>query len=204
MNHQAPSLNILRHVRAGPGLAIRLVLAFAHGYPVSGLATQQGDGAAAKPSSECSAPSAIDRLICAEPSLAVLDTTMDAAFREHRDRAVRPAEREARPPEQRLWLDGRARACPAATPASPDAPLEAVRRESAFACLSRIYEQRLAVLGYERNAAGWPRVRFRPTLLEGAGIKLCEDLLGDLVASFSVTDYSPRSRRPTAPATRCA
>ena len=107
-----------------------LVLAFAHGYPVSGLATQQGDGAAAKPSSECGgAPTAIDRLICAEPSLAVLDTTMDAGFREHRDRAVCPAERE-------------------------------------------------------RNAAGWPRVRFRPTLLEGAGIKLCEELLGDLVGEL--------------------
>jgi uncharacterized protein len=159
MNHDAPSLNILRHLRARRGLAIGLVLAVGHGHPVSGLAARLGDGAAEKPSAECSgAPTAIDRLICAEPSLAVLD--INAAFREHRDRAVRPAEREARLAEQRPWLDGRARACPAARPASPDAPLQAVRRESEVACLSRIYEQRLAVLGYERNETGWPRVQF--------------------------------------------
>jgi hypothetical protein len=58
------------------------------------------------------------------------------------------------------------------------------RNEVAVACLSRIYEQRVAVLGYERNAMGWPRVGFRPTLVEGAGTRLCEDLQRDLVASF--------------------
>ena len=56
--------------------------------------------------------------------------------------------------------------------------------EGAVACLSRIYEQRLAVLRYERNAAAWPRIRFRPTIIEGAGTKLCDDLERDLTASF--------------------
>ena len=182
MNYETPKLHILRLNRARLGLAIGLVLAGGHSYPGSGLAAGQGDGAAAKPRSDCgSAPTAIDRLICAEPSLAVIDTSLDAAFRDYRDRAARPAEREARLAEQRLWLEGRAPACPAATPSALPA---GARRENAVACLSRIYEQRLAVLRFELNAATWPRVRFRPTLLEGAGTKLCEDLQRDLVASF--------------------
>ena len=57
-------------------------------------------------------------------------------------------------------------------------------RSRAVACLSRIYEQRLAVLSLERNAAAWPRIRFRPTIVEGASTKLCEDLERDLAASF--------------------
>jgi hypothetical protein len=61
---------------------------------------------------------------------------------------------------------------------------EGAPNEGAVACLSRIYEQRLAVLRYERNAAAWPRIRFRPTIVEGAGTKLCEDLERDLMASF--------------------
>ena len=182
MKHEAPNLHIVRLKLARLGLTIGLLLAGAHSYPVSGLAAGHGDGAAAKPRSDCSsAPTAIDRLICAEPSLAVIDTALDAAFRDHRDRAARPAEREARLAEQRLWLEGRAPACPAATPSALPA---GARRENAVACLSRIYEQRLAVLRFELNAAAWPRVRFRPTLLEGAGTKLCEELQRDLVASF--------------------
>jgi uncharacterized protein YecT (DUF1311 family) len=180
MNHEAPRLNILRRLRAWLGLAIGLALSAVS--PMSGSAAGQGDGAAAKPRSDCdSAPTAIDRLISAEPSLAVIEAALDAAFRDYRDRAARPTERDARLVEQRLWLEVRARACPAAT---PNALPAGARRESAVACLSRIYQQRVAVLRYERNAAAWPRVRFRPALVKGAGTKLCEELQRDLVASF--------------------
>ena len=105
--------------------------------------------------------------------------SMAAALGDYRDRA----ERDARLADQRLWLEGRARACPAAQP-QPDAGPGGARNDGAVACLSRIYEQRLAVLHYERNAAAWPHVRFRPTIIEGADTKLCEDLEHDLVASF--------------------
>jgi len=75
MKHEAPNLDIVRLKLARLGLTIGLLLAGAHSYPVSGLAVGHGDGAAAKPRSDCSsAPTAIDRLICAEPSLAVIDT----------------------------------------------------------------------------------------------------------------------------------
>ena len=57
-------------------------------------------------------------------------------------------------------------------------------REVAIDCLSRIYEQRIAVLGYERNTAQWPQIRFRPAIVEGAGVKLCDELQRDLTASF--------------------
>ena len=182
MNYKTPNLPMLLLKRAHLGLAIGVVVAGVHWYPVSGLAAGQGEGAAAKPGSDCAgAAAAIDRLICAEPSLAVIDTALDAAFRDYRDRAARPVDRDARLAEQRLWLEGRTRACPAATPSALPA---GAQRESAVACLSRIYEQRVAALRYERNTAAWPRVRFRPTLLEGAGTKLCEDLQRDLVASF--------------------
>src|SRR5947209_2979235 len=170
MKHEAPNLDIVRLKLARLGLTIGLLLAGAHSYPVSGLAAGHGDGAAAKPRSDCSsAPTAIDRLVCAEPSLAVIDTALDVAFGDHRDRAARPAEREARLAEQRLWLEGRAPACPAATQGSSKASREDLPRETAVACLSRIYEQRVAVLRYERNAAAWPRVRFRPALVECVG-----------------------------------
>jgi hypothetical protein len=92
--------------------------------------------------------------------------------------------RDARLAELRLWLDGRVEACPGAAQPQTSVTTERTRNEGAVACLSRIYEQRVAVLRYERNAAAWPRVRFRPTLVEGAGTKLCEDLRRDLVASF--------------------
>ena len=75
-------------------------------------------------------------------------------------------------------------ACPAAAQPQSAAAGEGAGSEDAVACLSRIYEQRLAVLRYEHNAAAWPRIRFRPTIVEGAGTKLCEDLGRDLTASF--------------------
>jgi hypothetical protein len=119
-----------------------------------------------------------------EPSLAALDAAIGPALQDYLDRATRSADRDARTADQRLWLDGRATACPAAAHWQPDAAPQSAGNEDAVACLSRIYEQRVAVLRYERNAAAWPRIRFRPTLIEGAGTKLCEDLELDLAASF--------------------
>src|SRR4029077_10826910 len=78
----------------------------------------------------------------------------------------------------------RSMACPTAGQRQSAAVVDGVGSEDAVACLSRIYEQRLAVLRYERNAAAWPHIRFRPTILEGAGTKLCDDLERDLTASF--------------------
>jgi hypothetical protein len=162
------------------------MLAVAQGYPSFGADQQKTeDIAAAQPNSKCDkAPTAIDRLTCSEPSLAALNAAIGPALQDYLDRAVRAADREARAADQRLWLDGRATACPAAAQSQPDAAFERAGSEGAVACLSRIYEQRVAVLRYDRNAAAWPRIRFRPTIIDGADTKLCEDLERDLVASF--------------------
>ncbi len=186
MRRDIPSLYLLWPLRCPSGRVIGLTLAIALGHSTfAAPATKTGGGSVPKPNPQCgSAPTAIERLICAEPSLTVIGADLDAAFRDYRDRAARPVERAARLAEQRLWLDARARACPAAAQQPSNASHEDPQREGAVACLSRIYEQRVAVLRYERNAAAWPNVRFRPTLVEGAGIKLCEDLRHDLLASF--------------------
>ena len=177
MMHEIPNLHVLRLFRPRLGLPVGLILAILQGSPSS--------AAAARKANDCgNAKTAIEHLICAEPSLAALDTAMAAAFRDHQDRAAHPTERDARLDEQRLWLDERAKACPAAARPLPDGGPEDTRDEGAVECLSRIYEQRLAVLRYERNAAAWPRIRFRPTIVEGAGTKLCDDLQRDLLASF--------------------
>jgi uncharacterized protein YecT (DUF1311 family) len=187
MNQEIPSLHTYRRFRRPLGLLLALLLAVMRSHPSAGADLPGGDsetGASPKPSVECAeARTAIGRLICAEPSLAALDAAMGAAFRDYRDRASRPAERDARLAEQRLWLDGRAGACPGATPPQTSHTTDGTRSKGAAACLSRIYEQRVAVLRYERNAAAWPRVRFRPILVEGAGTKLCEEQR-NLVASF--------------------
>lgn len=180
MKHEMPSLPILRPTRRAFCLLMGLILAVAQGDPSPAAEARNTDDAATEPGLECgNAQTAIERLICAEPSLAALDHSMAEALRDYRDRA----ERDARLADQRLWLEGRARACPAAQP-QPDTGPGGARNDVAVACLSRIYEQRLAVLNYERNAAAWPHVRFRPTIVEGADTKLCEDLEQDLVASF--------------------
>jgi len=188
MNHELPSLHTSRHFSRLLGLLLGLILPVMQGHPAAGTDLPSADSAAdalPKPSFECTEAQAfIERVICAEPSLAALDAEMGAAFRDYRDRASRPAERDARLAAQRLWLEGRAGACPGAAQAQTSVRPEGARNEVAAACLSRIYEHRVALLRYELNAAAWPRVRFRPTLVEGAGTKLCEDLLRDLVASF--------------------
>jgi hypothetical protein len=162
------------------------MLAVAQGYPSFGADLRKTeDGAEAQANSKCEkAPTAIDRLICSEPSLAALEAAIGPALQDYLDRAARPADRDARTADQRLWRDGRAMACPAAAQPQPDATPEGAGNEGAVACLSRIYEHRVAVLRYERNEAAWPRIRFRPTIVEGAGNKLCEDLERDLAASF--------------------
>jgi uncharacterized protein YecT (DUF1311 family) len=188
MNHDIPSLHTSRRFRRPCGLLLGLILAVVRGHPSAGADLPKADSAAGrslKPSFECAeAQTAIERLICVEPSLSALDAAMGAAFRDYRDRSARQAQRDARLVEQRLWLDGRAGACPWTAPPQTSVTADSTRNEVAVACLSRIYEQRVALLGYERNAAGWPRVGFRPTLVEGAGTRLCEDLQRDLVASF--------------------
>jgi uncharacterized protein YecT (DUF1311 family) len=186
MRHRIPSLHLLPPVRAPFVLVVGMILTVLQGHPSFAAGARKTEGAAAvKPNIKCDkAPTAIDRLICLEPDLAALDAVLGPAFRDYQDRAAQPAERDARATEQRLWLDGRALACPAAAQPQPPAAGEGVGSEGAVACLSGIYEQRLAVLGYERNAAAWPRIRFRPTIIEGAGTKLCDDLERDLTASF--------------------
>jgi uncharacterized protein len=186
MKHGVPSLHLLPPVRAPFVLVVGLILTVLQGHPSFAAGVRKTEGAAAeKPSIKCDkAPTAIDRVVCLEPSLAALDAALGPAFRDYQDRTAQPVDRDARATEQRLWLDWREMACPAAAKPQPPAAGEGAGSEGAVACLSRIYEQRLAVLHYERNAAAWPRIRFRPTILEGAGTKLCDDLERDLMASF--------------------
>jgi len=186
MKREIATLHPIRCIRPPLAPLIGLMLAVMQGYPSFGADLRKTEGGAAPPSNlKCDkAPTAIDRLICLEPSLAALDAAIGRALQDYLDRAARPADRDARTAEQRFWLDGRATACPAAAQPQPDATPGDAGKEGAVACLSRIYEQRVAVLLYERNAAAWPRIRFRPTIVEGAGSKLCEDLERDLTASF--------------------
>jgi len=186
MKHGIPSTQRFRFVCPPLVPLFGLILAVMQGHPSFGadLRTTE-DAAAAQANSKCDkAPTAIDRLICLVPSLAALDAAIGPALQDYLDRAARPADRDARSADQRLWHDGRAMACPAAAQPQPDATRGGAGNEGAIACLSRIYEHRVAVLRYERNAAAWPRIRFRPTIVEGAGTKLCEDLERDLAASF--------------------
>jgi len=186
MKHGIPSTQGFRFVCPPLALLIGLMLAVMQGQPSFGADLRKTEGgAAAQPNVKCDkAPTAIDRLICREPSLAALDAAIAPALQDYLDRAARPGDRDARTADQRFWLDGRAMACPAAAQPQPDAAPGGAGNEGVVACLSRIYEQRVAVLRYERNAAAWPRIRFRPTIVEGAGSKLCEDLERDLIASF--------------------
>jgi ankyrin repeat protein/uncharacterized protein YecT (DUF1311 family) len=185
MKHKMANAQRFRAVSPILARFVGLLLAALQGNPSFGADTPKTDaGASTKLAVECGkAPTEIERLICREPSLTALDAALGPAFRDYQDRAP-PAERDARASDQRLWLDWREMACPAAAKPQQPSAGEGAGSEGAVACLSRIYEQRLAVLRYERNTAAWPRIRFRPTIVEGAGTKLCEDLERDLVASF--------------------
>jgi uncharacterized protein len=186
MKHWIPILRLLPPVRPLVVLVTGLLLTVLHGHPTFGAEVRKTKTVTAiKPVIKCDkAPTRVDRLICLEPSLGALDEAIDPAFREYLDRAAGPADRDARAADQRLWLDSRATACPSAAQPQSAADVDGAVSEDAVACLSRIYEQRLAVLRYERNAAAWPRIRFRPTIIEGTGTKLCDDLERDLTASF--------------------
>ena len=170
MKHGVPILHPLPPVRPLFVLVTGLLLTVLHGHPTFGAEVRKTKAVTAvKPVVKCDkAPSPVDRLICLEPSLGALDAAIDPAFREYLDRATRPADRDARAADQRLWLDSRATACPSAAQPQSTAAVDGAVSEDAVACLSRIYEQRLAVLRYERNAAAWPRIRFRPTIIEGS------------------------------------
>ena len=186
MKHGMPSLHVFRLAGRRLSLPVGLILAVTQGHPsLAADAPETAGGAAVHLSPKCDkTPTEIDRLICLKPSLAALDAAIGRAFHDHLERAARPADRDARTADQHLWLDGRAMACPAAAHPQPKVTSENIGDEAAVACLSRIYEQRLAVLRYARNAAAWPRTRFHPTIVEGTGTKLCEDLERDLAASF--------------------
>ena len=77
------------------------MLAVLQGHPAFGAdLPKTEEGAAAQPNSKCDkAPTAIDRLICSEPSLAALDAAIGPAFQDYLDRAARPADRDARTAE---------------------------------------------------------------------------------------------------------
>ena len=88
MKHEMPSLPILRPTRRAFGLLMGLILAVAQGDPSPAAEARNTDDAAAKPGLECgNAQTAIERLICAEPSLVALDHSMAAALGDYRDRA---------------------------------------------------------------------------------------------------------------------
>src|SRR6516225_5543080 len=186
MKHEIPGSRVFRLIGRSLAVLIGLILAMTHVHPSFAADARKTEGGApAHPGLKCDKTlTGINRLIRLEPALAARDAAIGPAFHDCLERAARPADREARTADQRLWLDGRAMACPAAARLQSDATARDGEVEGAVACLSRIYEQRLAVLSLERNAAAWPRIRFRPTIVEGAGTKLCEDLERDLAASF--------------------
>src|SRR6516164_5211494 len=152
MKRKISSLHPLRRIRPRLASLIGLMLAVAQVYPSCGADLRKTeDGAETQANSKCEkAPTAIDRLICSEPSLAALEAAIGPALQDYLDRAARPADRDARTADQRLWHDGRAMACPAAAQPQPDATPESAGNEGAVACLSRIYEHRVAVLRYEQ------------------------------------------------------
>ena len=175
MKHETPGSRVFRLVGWRLALLIGLILAMTHGHPSFAADARKTEGGApAHPTLKCDKTlTGIDRLICLEPALAALDAAIGQTFHDYLERATRPTDREARTADQRLWLDGRAMACPAAARLQSDATARDGEVEGAVTCLSRIYEQRLAVLSLERNAAAWPRIRLRPSIFECAGTKLC-------------------------------
>ena len=87
MKHRISSLHLLAPVRAPFVLIVGLILTVLQGHPSFAAGVRKTEGVAAiKPSIKCDkAPTAIDRLICLEPSLAALDTALGPAFRDYLD-----------------------------------------------------------------------------------------------------------------------
>ncbi len=136
----------------------------------------------ATPSFSCAdANSALDKLICADPGLAAMDTMLAEAFRDAHGNAEVLA-------EQRRWLAARAASCP---DVAVTMPTDSVVRRNAIDCMMELYEQRVAQLLQARNAAAWPHLPFRPTLIEGAGTALCEALQSDITATFLGSNVDP-------------
>ena len=79
MKRKISSLHPLRRIRPRLASLIGLMLAVAQGYPSFGADLRKTEDGAAQPNSKCDkAPTAIDRLICLEPSLAALEMPRSA------------------------------------------------------------------------------------------------------------------------------
>lgn len=140
------------------------------------------DVAHAAPSFSCAeANNALDKLICGDAGLSAMDTMLAEAFRDARGNAEVLA-------DQRRWLAARVVSCPDVAVAVPS---DSVVRRNAIDCVLGLYEQRVAQLLQARNAAAWPHLPFRPTLIEGAGNGLCESLQSDITATFLGSSIDP-------------
>jgi uncharacterized protein len=136
----------------------------------------------AAPSFSCAdANSPLDKLICADAGLAAMDTTLAEAFRDAHGNADLLT-------DQRRWLAARAISCP---DVAVTVPTDSVVRRNAIDCVMELYEQRVAQLLQAHNAAAWPHLPFTPTLIEGAGTKLCEALQSDITATFLGSSVDP-------------
>jgi uncharacterized protein YecT (DUF1311 family) len=136
----------------------------------------------AAPSFSCAdAYSPLDKLICADSGLAAMDTMLAEAFREAHGNAKVLA-------EQRRWLAARAVSCP---DIAVTVPTDSVVRRNAIDCAMELYQQRVAQLLQAHNAAAWPHLPFKPTLIEGAGNGLCESLQSDITATFLGSSVDP-------------
>jgi len=132
------------------------------------------------PSFSCAAAKApSEKLICEAPGLAKMDALLADAYRSALSAAPNENAKKALVAEQKQWAAGRVAACPAIKPdPSSDERAEAVD------CLERIYEQRVGVLQRARMEGAWPKMPFRPTLVMGAKIPVCDAILSDLQAAF--------------------
>ncbi len=139
------------------------------------LAAPQG------PSFDCRrATGPLERAICADADLATLDRSLADALKARLAALPAGRARDALAADQRRWMGARAGACPAALPPVPARITEAALAE----CLTRLYGQRIGALSREATEARWPNVPFRPALVEGAGVALCEAFHRDVLASF--------------------
>ncbi|HLO78909.1 MAG TPA: lysozyme inhibitor LprI family protein [Magnetospirillum sp.] len=108
---------------------------------------------AATPSFDCAAAgSAMERLICADGGLALLDETLAAGFTE-RKKGLPPAEAATLKQQQRDWLKQRNAACP--LPAQRTLTAEDIWRSAP--CVATQYRERLKALGkQDPTAQGTP------------------------------------------------
>lgn len=99
---------------------------------------------AESPSFSCAAAKApVERVICADPTLAGLDLSLESVFR--KALAARRDERRSVLDEQRRWLAERAGAC--------DLAADGPATKSQSACLVDLYTARIAALAREETPA---------------------------------------------------